>query len=143
MRRPEVRHVAWLAAAWLFVCSNLIAQKRTVWDGVYTATEAERGATAYKATCAACHGADLRGDGTAPSLSGDDFSFQWSDTTVADLFNRIRKAMPPDRPDSLSPEVYRDVVAFLLQFNKIPAGQADLDPDPESLRQISITAAPR
>jgi hypothetical protein len=49
--------------------------------------------------------------------------------------------MPPDRPDSLPPETYRDIVAFVLEFNKVPAGQAALDTDPQNLEQIAITAA--
>ena len=37
----------------------------TVWDGVYTEGQAERGAVQYTEACAACHTPDLSGDGTS------------------------------------------------------------------------------
>ena len=113
---------------------------RTVWDGVFTATQAERGQALYMSACAGCHAKDLRGDSTAPSLVEESFSFQWDDMSVGELFVRIRTLMPSDRPNSLSGQSYRDIVAFLLQSNKFPPGQQELDADPDALKQIRITA---
>jgi cytochrome c len=115
-------------------------QGRTVWDGVYSEAQADRGQTAYMTACAPCHAKDLRGDSTAPSLIEESFSFQWDDTSVGELFVRIRTLMPSDRPNSLSSQSYRDIVAFLLQSNKFPPGQQDLDADPDALKLIRITA---
>ena len=42
----------------------------TVWDGVFTAAQAQRGETTYEQECATCHLADLLGDGIAPALTG-------------------------------------------------------------------------
>ena len=111
---------------------------RTVWDGVYTEAQATRGQTQYMRACASCHAADLRGSSTAPSLVEESFSFQWADTTVGELFERIRTLMPSDRPNSLSTQTYRDVVAFILQANKFPPGEKELDADLDALRQIVI-----
>ena len=36
-------------------------QRASVWDGVYTAAQAQRGAPLYEKDCAECHGADLTG----------------------------------------------------------------------------------
>jgi hypothetical protein len=47
--------------------------------------------------------------------------------------------MPSDRPSSLSNQSYRDIVAFILQSNKLPPGERELDADPEALREILIT----
>ena len=91
------------------------------------------------AACASCHAADLRGGSTAPSLVEESFSFQWADTTVGELFERIRTLMPSDRPNSLSSQTYRDIVAFILQANKFPPGEKELDADLDALRQILIT----
>jgi mono/diheme cytochrome c family protein len=113
-------------------------QARTVWDGVYTEEQATRGQAQYMRACASCHAADLRGGSTAPSLVEESFSFQWADTTVGELFERIRTLMPSDRPNSLSSQAYRDVVAFILQANKFPSGAKELDSDLDSLRQIAI-----
>jgi mono/diheme cytochrome c family protein len=112
---------------------------RTVWDGVFTADQADRGRAEYASACASCHAEDLRGSSTAPSLVDESFSFQWNDTTVDELFVRIRTLMPSDRPNSLSSRSYRDVVAFILQSNRFPSGNTELDGESEALRQILIT----
>jgi len=115
----------------------------TVWDGVYTAEQAERGKALYARSCEGCHAADLRGNGTAPSLVEGDFAFQWGDSSVGELYERIRKLMPSDRPNSLSPQNYCDIVAFIFQSNTFPAGQSELAPELAALEQIRITAKPK
>jgi mono/diheme cytochrome c family protein len=116
--------------------------KRTVWDGVYTAAQAERGRMAYAQSCASCHGEDLRGRSTAPSLVEESFLFLWSDMSVGDLFERTRMLMPSDRPNSLPSATYADIIAFIAQKNGYPAGSADLGTDVETLKRILITAKP-
>jgi cytochrome c len=117
-----------------------IDAQRTVWDGVYTAEQAERGRTEYMQFCAACHADDLRGKSTAPSLVEESFAFQWGDTSLEELFVRTRTLMPSDRPNSLPNQSYRDIIAFILQSNKFPPGEKELDAEVEALRQILITA---
>ena len=142
---------AWLVSVTLLACAlavNVTGQQRdqaktssgrTVWDGVYTEEQATRGQTEYMRTCASCHAEDLRGKGTAPSLVDDSFWFLYGDATVGELWERIRALMPADRPNSLSSQSYRDIVAFILQSNKLPPGERELDADPEALREILIT----
>jgi polar amino acid transport system substrate-binding protein len=116
------------------------APSTTVWDKVYTADQATRGKDAYMTECSACHSEDLGGSGYAPALKGNDFAFAWNDKTVGDFFERIRKLMPPDNPGSLTPDRYRDVIAFVLQQNKYPEGDHELSSDAAALKQIKITA---
>ena len=113
--------------------------KRTVWDGVYTAAQAERGRSAYLQSCASCHADDLRGKGTAPSLVEESFVFLWGDMSVGDLFERTRMLMPSDRPGSLAADTYADIIAFIAQKNGFPAGSTDLGADVAALKQILIT----
>jgi len=113
--------------------------KRTVWDGVYTDAQAERGRSAYAQACASCHAEDLRGKGTAPSLVEESFTFLWTDMTVGDLFLRTRMLMPSDRPGSLSSATYADIIAFVMSKNGFPAGGAELPTDVDMLKQILIT----
>jgi quinoprotein glucose dehydrogenase len=126
----------------LAVCGiqGLTSAERTVWDGVYTDEQAQRGRSAYVADCASCHAEDLRGSSTAPSLVEESFAFQWDNTAVGELFVRIRTLMPSDRPNSLTPQRYRDIVAYILQANKYPAGEKELDTDLDALNQVLITA---
>ena len=115
------------------------AQPRTVWDGVYTDAQAERGRASYQQSCVGCHRDDLRGDNTAPSLVGESFTFLWGDMEVGELSARIQKLMPPERPGSLPAQTYVDIIAFILKQNAFPAGNMELGPDPGSLH-ILITA---
>jgi mono/diheme cytochrome c family protein len=112
--------------------------KRTVWDGVYTDAQAERGRSAYAQACASCHADDLRGKSTAPSLIEESFTFLWADMSLGDLFERTRLLMPSDRPGSLPPATYADIIAFIVSKNGFPAGPAELGTDVAALKQILI-----
>ena len=111
---------------------------KTVWDGVFTAAQAERGAAAYKTSCSECHGNDLAGDGFAPALTGSDFMGNWNELSVGDLFERIRISMPPSGPSAVTPADKADIVAHIMNVNKFPAGQAELEPKTEVLKGIKI-----
>ena len=113
--------------------------KRTVWDGVYTEAQAERGRSAYAQACASCHADDLRGKSTAPSLIEESFMFLWADMSLGDLFERTRLLMPSDRPGSLPPPTYADIIAFIASKNGFPAGNVELATDVAMLKQIVIT----
>jgi mono/diheme cytochrome c family protein len=111
---------------------------KSIWDGVFTAEQAERGAETYTATCSECHGGDLMGDGFAPALSGADFQGNWNDLSVGDFFERIRISMPPSGPTSVTPEQKADIVAYIFNQNKYPAGTTELEPKTEVLKTIKI-----
>jgi mono/diheme cytochrome c family protein len=114
-----------------------LANVRSVWSGVYTTDQAERGKTAFEASCASCHRPDLSGRGTAiPALRGDGFTGERHGTSVGELYELVRTTMPPGRGASLAPEVYADVVAYLLSANAFPAGDDELPPHEESLDVI-------
>ena len=65
----------------------------TVWDGVYTAAQASRGAAKFETQCVTCHGPD-GSDGNAPSVKGERFERRWSGGDVKTLFNTVRTTMP-------------------------------------------------
>ena len=114
------------------------AQARSVWDGVYTDTQAGRGRALYEQTCVSCHRDDLRGDSTAPSLVGESFMFLWGDMKVGELLAKVQKSMPPERPGSLPVQSYVDIIAYILQKNELPAGASELGVG-DSAPQILIT----
>ena len=111
---------------------------RSVWDGAYTADQAERGKVVYEEQCAFCHLSDLRGQGFAPSLVEDTFKGRWQDGNLGDLFTIVQATMPQDKPASLQERQYADIVAFLLRSNSYPAGQQELRPDPTALRNVTF-----
>src|SRR5689334_17195808 len=69
----------------------------------FTATQANRGASAYQSKCQQCHGELLEGsDGGAP-LAGAFFASQWGDSPVGELFEKIATTMPAGKPGTLTP----------------------------------------
>lgn len=132
------------AAIWA-ACSALRAQERllSVWDGVYTRQQAERGESLYREYCADCHGDELEGDAEAPALSGGAFQTNWDGVALGNLYTRIRRDMPLNRDaGKLSPEVNAAVLAYILSSNHFPPGPADLPHAVEILNQIQFEIKP-
>jgi len=109
---------------------------RSVWDGVYTQEQAERGHSLYHENCAKCHGDSLDGGDEAPALADGQFRLNWNGLTLGDLFDRMRKSMPQDNPGHLSAAVNADILSYLLVSNGFPAGKTELPQESEILRQI-------
>ena len=76
-------------------------------------------------------------DREVSNLTGNTFQ-RWIGKTVADLFEVTRDTMPPKDERSLDNQIYLDIVAYILRFNKIPAGSEELKPEVQRLRQITI-----
>ena len=116
----------------------------TVWGGVYTTEQASRGQATYRRRCAYCHGVFLDGadDPNGPPLTGLRFVNGWEGRTVAQLLTKIAQTMPFDEPGTLSMEVCRDLVAYILQENGMPDGDTSLPPDPVSLERIIFSGRP-
>jgi mono/diheme cytochrome c family protein len=115
----------------------------SVWSGVYTDAQGARGKELYVKNCASCHGDTLGGkaisdSSSPPALKGERFVANWVDLTLQDLHARISTTMPPDSPGSLTPQVYADVIAFLLKENQFPAGTKELSADAARLKGIVI-----
>ena len=125
----------------VFVVSFAVtAQARSTWEGVYTDAQAKRGETIYVNRCANCHAPDLSGMDQAPPLAGADFTTEWNDLTLHDLFERVRVSMPADKPGSLDRQQVADVLAFTLHKNGFPAGQTDLPPTADALTATRFVA---
>jgi len=118
---------------------------RTVWDGVYTTGQAERGRTEYDVWCASCHQSDLSGgvlvgDDEAPSLRSMEKLLERRD--LDNLYTFIKSGMPKEEPGSLEDETYADILTYLLQENGFPAGTTELKADPAALKAIAIVRRP-
>jgi mono/diheme cytochrome c family protein len=127
----------------LFLLTTILyaQQSSSVWDGVYTPDQANRGKEAYNKACASCHGAALDGSGAVPPLSGPDFKSDWNGQTVDDLFEKMQTSMPADKPGQLSREQNADILAFLLTSNGFPSGQKELPTDVAVLGKIRFESA--
>ena len=112
---------------------------RSVWTGVYTEAQAQRGAELYDKTCSRCHGKALEG-ADAAALTGKEFMTARDGTTLDKLFKKILDTMPDDDPGTLKPPQAADVTAHILAVNKFPAGEAELSTDADQLKTIKIEA---
>jgi mono/diheme cytochrome c family protein len=118
-----------IIAAALYAATLAVAAQtptRSLWDGVFTTEQADRGRVQYAVTCARCHGGSLEG-GMGASLVGTSFWNEWREQSVADMVDYVAKNMPMGRQAApLSPTEAADLVAFVLSSNDLPAGPTAL-----------------
>lgn len=147
MRSPGLIVLALGAVAFLLGFRTVAAQgtRKSVWDGVYTDAQAQRGHESYVRSCGYCHRDDLSGGGSdagAPALIGPIFEHRWRGLPLSDMFLTIGTTMPQNAPDSMTPQAVIDVVSFLLKASGAPAGAAELPPELEKLEEIVVTEKP-
>jgi mono/diheme cytochrome c family protein len=106
------------------VSTGATPEQQSVWSGVYTDAQAEQGASLYKTHCASCHGDALAGGEQVPALRGVSFGATWESVPLSDLFERMRKTMPPGKNGVLTRQEYANVLAYVLKMNGMPAGAA-------------------
>jgi mono/diheme cytochrome c family protein len=105
--------------------SQPAAPPSSVWDRVYTAAQAARGAERYAGHCETCHGDDLTGR-EGRSLIGSQFWTSWGEDNLGSLFGYMKTAMPHGNPGALTDAQYLEIVAFILQKNEYPSGGTEL-----------------
>ncbi len=81
------------------------------------AQQVEAGRTAYAASCAACHGADLSGGQFAGTLTGPVFQANWGGKSAAELQDYLETSMPPGGGGSLPAETYAALAALIIAEN--------------------------
>jgi cytochrome c len=129
-----------LIPLFLLCVSVAPAAAQSVWDGVYTSEQAERGKQIYLAECVLCHGETLLGAEDGPGLIGDYFIGSWDGTSADVLVELIRQTMPTDGPGFLSRAQSTDLTAFLFLENKFPAGDVEMKASLSTLKMITIAA---
>jgi mono/diheme cytochrome c family protein len=97
-------------------------------EAYYTADQAARGQRTFSTICAVCHGRN--------EFSGPIFQVTWMADPVGAIYDHISTKMPQNRPGSLSAQEYVDVIAYMLQLNRRPAGERELPTDPELLARM-------
>ena len=112
---------------------------RSTWDGVYSKEQVIRGRRNYNALCARCHGEALGGGEDSPALVEKDFLKNWYGKSLGDLVEYTREEMPSDGPRKVTRKQSTDMTAYVLSMNGYPAGETELPPDLEVLKQIAIT----
>ncbi|HWQ33488.1 MAG TPA: PQQ-binding-like beta-propeller repeat protein [Blastocatellia bacterium] len=133
-----------LMLATLFVSGSLLIVPTKMLSaaqqsGIYTEAQAARGQALYDARCASCHGLQLEG-GSASPLAGSRFMAKWGrgDKSVDDLYFITRTQMPYGAGNTLTPQEYIDIVAYMLRASGWSAGTVELAADSAQLKQIRI-----
>jgi mono/diheme cytochrome c family protein len=110
---------------------------KTVADGVYSDTQATRGAASYDTSCSGCHRPDL-GGANGPALRGERFARIFAGKDLKTLYTKIATTMPRGAAASLGDAVYLDIVAYVLRENGFPTGDAELTT--EGLSGVEVLA---
>ena len=114
--------------------STAIPAERSVMSGVMNADQVARGRAGHRTNCSSCHGAE--------AYSGEAFEKAWKGRTLFDLVDLIRTTMPNDNPGQLPLADYVDVVAYILNLNGYPQGEAELAANEAELKKIRIDSIP-
>ncbi len=115
---------------------------KTIWDGVFTDQQAQRGQQVYQRACAVCHLDSLRGDTVSPPLIGTEFLARFAGQNAHEMVQNLRGSMPQNAPDSLGDRAYIDLVSYLLKSNGSKAGALELPLDVAELEKIAVVGQP-
>ena len=115
---------------------------KTIWDGVFTDQQAQRGQQVYQRACAACHLDSLQGDAVSPPLIGSGFLARFTGQSAHEMVQNLRASMPQNAPDSLGDRAYVDLAAYLLKANGSKTGSLELPLDDAELEKIAVVSPP-
>jgi hypothetical protein len=136
--------LAVVATGWSLSTYGQEPAGKTINDKVFSLAQAARGKKAYRAHCAnGCHLVEMTGLERTPALASDAFMLRWNGQTLADLYLRMQMTMPQTAPRSLPDQMYADILAYVLSANGLPAGDAELAPDPAVLKTIKFVPPPQ
>jgi mono/diheme cytochrome c family protein len=135
----------WLGAGVLVLTGTLAiqvqvgaSQEGTVQAGIYSTEQAERGKAIFDKICASCHTFQPSAKSKDnPDLGGEAFLTKWDKKSVHEIATVIYTSMPNDGSAMVSEAETADLIAFILQQNKFPAGAQPFKWD-ASARKILI-----
>ena len=128
------------AAAGVAVASRPAkATTATNGEGItFTTGQVERGEESYIENCVMCHGYNLNDGEFGPPIKGSFFQKKWSGKSVGELYTLTIMTMPQSNPDSLAPETYADIMAYMFKANGIAPGDKDLSSDAGALNSVPL-----
>ena len=138
-RRAGARRTGMLVATTLFFA---VVGVSALWDGsapllaatqtppvLLGATEqTNRGKELFGMNCARCHGDQGQGTSEGPRIIGSPNAIP-TYMTAKGLFDFVSVEMPGDARGTLMPQVYWDVLAFILEANSLLPPDVTLGPD--------------
>jgi S-disulfanyl-L-cysteine oxidoreductase SoxD len=104
--------------------------RRSVYSGVYTAAQADRGDALQRRECGSCHA-------PADWSQGRVFG-AWNGRPAGEFVKHVQSIMPLDSPGRLPYDQYTDIVAFMFELNNYPAGATEFPADEAAQNQITL-----
>jgi len=136
MRAGGRRVIALLGACLLVLQAQAQTQSQNA--PTFTAAQASSGGGTYAQHCAACHGDALQGGQFGPALKGRAFQGRWGGATLGELFDYMRRSMPPAAVGRLDETTYTSLLAHLMAENGATPGQGVLSGDPAQLATMVV-----
>lgn len=121
-------------------------------EGFYTVEQAARGRRLFNQWCASCHtltGTTQLATGRGIWLGSKRLLLNLGDPAVRNyvsvyhLFRRVRDSMPAFDVDALSATAKVEIVAYLLQQNRFPAGPVELPLDVPLMKTMRLATLAR
>jgi len=120
----------------------------SIWDGIYTQEQADKGRAVFNSPCGLCHGSRLNGAPDdqdmrpAPPLARANFLRVWDGRSLGMLYSYSRMTMPQSNPGFLPDEDYLAIIAHMLATTGVPPGDTPLSMEIKDLGRIRIGPAP-
>ena len=112
---------------------------RSVWSGVYSQAQADRGERDYRLDeCGACHD-EVGGASGVTELEGATFMADWDKQSALTLARHMH-ANTMSNPGDINIKEAVDLIAYILRENDVPAGNSDLPTDRHTLAAIRMDA---
>lgn len=140
---PQVRHEGPASSVEPRSASGVAtASSNSIWSGVYSEAQAEKGRVTYMRACSSCHKDDLGGDGKSELiLVGAPFLSRWNMRPLSDLYVKVAREQHEVTRTMMRPLEINETLAFLLKANGMPAGPNELSINFSDLERIVITAS--
>ncbi len=101
-------------------------------NSFFTIGQARRGSGLFRDNCVSCH--------ASSEFTGSSFERRWRNRAVGDIYEFILYSMPDDNPGGLPEQTYADIVAYVLDLNDFPAGDAELPTSMDALMMMKMFA---
>lgn len=114
------------AAALLAPAAAQISTTGTSGIGPFTQAQVDGGRADYNTHCGGCHGFNLQNGSIRTSLIGRSFLAGWGSRSTWEYYRYVSYRMPNQAPNSLTPETYANIVAYILAVNGAQPGSETL-----------------
>lgn len=97
--------------------------------GPFTQAQVDSGRLAYDVSCSECHGVNLRNGSHRTSLIGPGFIAGWGSRSTWEYYRYVSYRMPYREPNSLAPQTYAAIIAYILAANGALPGATPMTPE--------------